>query len=122
MAMVLYWRALVQELIDGIAGSGHWLDQDLRHRLEAAEVAGKHYYHQDPDLLRFVLSKPPDRVKYTRLTPHKEDLDEIMRLAVANGVLQGPIAFEQYADPSFAEAWDGRPMPMPSEESTHTIR
>ena len=34
--------------------------------MQAADFAGKQYYHQDPKLLRFVLSKPPDRVKYTQ--------------------------------------------------------
>jgi NitT/TauT family transport system substrate-binding protein len=61
-----------------------------------------------------VLSKPPDRVKYTRLKPHKQDLDEIMRLALELGMLEREIAFEEYCDPSFAEGFDGRALPMPS--------
>jgi len=108
-------RELVQELVDGIAGSGVWLDQEPSHRMQAAQVAGKYYYNQDPRLLQFVLEKPPDRVKYTKLTPHREDLDEIMQLAVKIGVLKEPIAFEDYADPSFAEHFDGQPLVMPAE-------
>ena len=58
----------VQRLVDGIAKSGKWLDRSMNHRMQAADFAGKQYYHQDPKLLRFVLSKPPDRVKYTNLS------------------------------------------------------
>jgi NitT/TauT family transport system substrate-binding protein len=94
-------RAIVQELVDGIAKSGKWLDEAPEHRMEAAEVTAKHYYFQDPELLKFVLSKPPDRVKYTNLAPLKKDFDEIMQLAVEIGVLDRPIAFEEYVDDSF---------------------
>ena len=106
-------RALVQELVDGIAGSGLWLDQAPEHRVQAAQVAGKHYYRQDPRLLEFVLTKPPDRVKYTNLAPHRGDFDEIMELAVRVGVLREPIAFEDYADPSFSDDFDGTVLVMP---------
>jgi NitT/TauT family transport system substrate-binding protein len=108
-------RELVQELVNGIAGSGMWLDEDVQHRLDAADVAAVHYYNQSPELLHFVLQKPPDRVKYTQLTPHEADLDEIMELAVRVGVLEAPIAFEDYTDVSFADGFDGRPLPMPTE-------
>lgn len=96
-------RALVQELIDGIAKSGKWLDEDQAHRMDAAEVAAEHYYFQPPELLKHVLSKPVDRVKYTNLAPLKPDFDEIMELAVEIGVLREPIAFEEYADDSFVK-------------------
>ena len=95
--------AIVQELVDGIASSGKWLDEDLAHRMDAAEVAGRHYYNQDPELLKFVLSKPVDRVKYTNLAPLKADFDEIMELAVELNVLEGPIAFEEYTDDRFVK-------------------
>ena len=114
-------RELVQELVDGIAKSGKWLDQDLEHRMDAAEVVGKHYYYQPPELLKWVLSKPADRVRYTELAPLKDDFDEIMELAAEIGVLDGPIEFERYADPSFARPlseldWGPEPFP-PAEEA-----
>lgn len=96
-------RELVQELIDGIAKSGKWIDEDMDHRMDAAEIAAKHYYRQPPELLKYVLSKPVDRVKYTNLAPLKPDFDEIMNLAVEIGVLERPIAFEEYADDSFVK-------------------
>ena len=113
-------RGVVQELVDGIAGSGLWLDQSQENRFDAAEVAGKYYYNQDPKLLKFVLSKPPDRVRYSQLKPLKGDFDEIMHLAVEVGMLERPIAFEEYADPSFAEEFPGKALPMPPSEAQPT--
>lgn len=108
-------RELVQELVDGIAGSGLWLEQSAANREDAADVAGRHYYNQDPALLRFVLSKPPDRVRYDELAPLERDFDEIMHLAVRTGVLEEPIAFGAYADPSFAAAASRQVLPMPPD-------
>jgi NitT/TauT family transport system substrate-binding protein len=99
-------RTIVQELVDGIAKSGKWLDEDLAHRMDAAEVAAENYYFQDPELLKFVLSKPVDRVKYTQLGPLEGDFDEIMELAVEIGVLERPIAFQEYVDDSFVRPLD----------------
>jgi len=99
-------RDLVQELVDGIAKSGKWLDEDLDHRMDAADVTAEHYYFQPPELLKHVLSKPPDRVRYTRLAPLREDFDEIAELAHEIGVLSRPVAFEEYADDSFAPELD----------------
>ncbi len=108
-------RAEVQRLVDGIAASGKWLDQKMEHRMTAADFVAKHYYNQDPRLLSFVLSKPPDRVKYTNLRPLQKDFEEIQRLGIESGILQGTAKFEDYADPSFVpdeaaikpHAWEG---------------
>lgn len=100
---------LVQELVTGIAKSGMWLDEDPAHRMDAAEVTAKHYYFQPPELLKYVLSKPVDRVKYTRLTPLKDDFDEIMELAHEIGVLSRRVEFHEYADDSFATAVAAEP-------------
>jgi NitT/TauT family transport system substrate-binding protein len=99
-------RDQVQRLVIGIARSGKWLDQRMDHRMQAAEFAGKRYYHQHPDLLRFVLSKPPDRVKYTNLRVLRKDFEEIEALGVESGILKGTAHFEDYADPSFVEDED----------------
>jgi NitT/TauT family transport system substrate-binding protein len=97
-------RADVQALVDGIAKSGKWLDQGMDHRMSAAKFVSQNYYMQDPRLLTFVLSKPPDRVKYTRLTPLKPDFEEIEELGRESGILKGTAHFEDYVDPSFAES------------------
>jgi NitT/TauT family transport system substrate-binding protein len=106
-------REEVQALVDGIARSGKWLDQSMENRLDAASFVSQNYYMQDPRLLEFVLSKPPDRVKYTKLTPLKKDFEEIEHLGRESGILMGTAKFEDYVDPSFAEkadehteAWD----------------
>ena len=106
----------VQQLVNGIAKSGKWLDQTMDHRMEAAQFVAKNYYMQDPRLLTFVLSKPPDRVKYTQLTPLRKDFEEIEALGLESGILKGTAHFDDYTDPSFAatasagEPWnfDGR--------------
>ncbi|MCC7014172.1 MAG: ABC transporter substrate-binding protein [Planctomycetes bacterium] len=99
-------RPLVQELVDGIAASGLWLeegkDAGAEHRKRAAEVVGKLFYNQDPKLLEHVLTKPLDRVSYAKLQPPKETFDEIMDLAVEMNVIQRRMRFEEYCDTSFA--------------------
>jgi len=94
-------RARVQALVDGIAKSGIWLDQHMNNRMQAAQFVSEHYYNQDPRLLEFVLSRPPDRVKYTNLTVRKPDFEEIELLARKAGILEGKVHFEDYCDPSF---------------------
>lgn len=99
-------RELVQELVNGIAASGEWLDEDVasgaQHRKDAAVVVGKMFYNQEPELLEFVLTRPVDRVKYTDLTPPKDRFDEIMDLAVEMEVITRHMQFEEYCDTSFA--------------------
>jgi NitT/TauT family transport system substrate-binding protein len=94
-------REEVQALVDGIAKSGKWLDCSMDNRMEAGDVVAKKYYNQNPDLLKFVLSKPPDRVKYTNLNLVRKDLEEIEALGQEGGILKGTARFEDYADPSF---------------------
>jgi len=99
-------RALVDELVRGIASSGQWLDSDLQggaqHRHDAAVVAGKVFYNQPPALLDFVLTKDLQRVKYTDLAPPKERFDEMMDLFVEFKLMPRKMNFEEYCDTSFA--------------------
>jgi NitT/TauT family transport system substrate-binding protein len=102
--LIVNERELVQELIDGIAKSGKWLDDSMEHRMDAAEMAARGAYSpQSPELMKYVLSKPIDRVTYTNLAPLKSDFDEIMELAAEIGVLSERIAFEEYTDDSFVK-------------------
>ena len=110
-------RETVQRLVDGIAMSGQWLDKTMDHRMQAAEFVSQYYYNQNPRLLRFVLSKPPDRVKYTNLAVRKPDFQEIEALGKEAGILRGTAHFEDYTDPSFVPPdkkidsynWDYKP-------------
>lgn len=92
----------VRRLVDEIAASGRWLDDGPDHRAEAAQVVAKNYYHQDPKLLHYVLSRPPDRVRYTDLGLRRADFAEIEALGHEAGLLKGTAHFDDYADPSFS--------------------
>jgi NitT/TauT family transport system substrate-binding protein len=107
-------RPAVQQLVDGIAKSGKWIDQSMEHRMDAAQFVANHYYNQDPRLLTFVLSKPPDRVKYTNLALRKKDFEEIEQLGKASGILAGTVRFEDYTDASFVPD-DSAVQPYPWE-------
>jgi NitT/TauT family transport system substrate-binding protein len=110
-------RSDVQGLVDGIARSGKWIDQSIDHRMTAADAAARPEYYnvKDPELMRFVLSKPVDRVRYSNLLLHRPEFEEIQRLAVESGALKGTAGFDDYADPSFVkdnaqiQAWDWEP-------------
>jgi NitT/TauT family transport system substrate-binding protein len=116
-------RDKVQALVDGIAKSGKWLDASIDNRMQASDFVATNYYNQHPRLLQFVLSKPPDRVKYTGLNVRRPDFEEIERLGLEAGILRGTARFEDYADSSFitddsqVEAWDWKG-PV-SEKRTH---
>jgi NitT/TauT family transport system substrate-binding protein len=111
----------VQQLVDGIARSGLWLEGGMDHRMKAAQAVATGYYNQDPRLLRFVLSKPPDRVKYSNLRLARGDFQKIAELALEAGILTRPLAFEEYADTRFSErtagateyGWSGEGNPAP---------
>lgn len=93
----------VQALVDGIARSGLWLDQGKPHREIAADFVGRFYYHQKPELLRWALTKPLDRVMYTPLAPRKADFDLVRDLMIESGVLDRRIEFSDYVDTRFAD-------------------
>ncbi|MDQ6624884.1 MAG: ABC transporter substrate-binding protein [Verrucomicrobiota bacterium] len=95
-------RPEVQQLVDGIAKSGKWLDSNMENRMAAAQFVSKGYYNQNPRLLTYVLSKPPDRVKYSHLKPARANFEEIEVLAKEAGILKGTAHFDDYVDDSFA--------------------
>ena len=91
----------VQELVNGIARSGKWIDQSMDHRMDVAQFVSKNYYNQDPRLLAFVLSKPPDRVTYSNLAVRRKDFEEIESLGREAGILEGKATFDDYTDVRF---------------------
>ena len=97
----------------------------MDHRMAAAEAVAKNYYNQDPRLLSFVLSKPPDRVRYSNLRLARQDFQKIHDMALEAGILDAPMEFEQYADPRFSENTTGAgpyivgpPVSSPSDSSS----
>lgn len=94
----------VQVLVDGIARSGHWLDDGSENRLYAADFVGRLYFNQSPALLRWALTNPLDRVRYTPLSPRKEDFDLVVDLMLEAKLIERRIGFDEYVDTRFAEA------------------
>jgi NitT/TauT family transport system substrate-binding protein len=94
---------VVQELVDGIARSGLWLDKGKPERVDAADFVGRFYYNQKPALLRWALTKPMDRVMYTPLAPRKPDFDLVRDLMLETGVLTKKIEFSDYTDTRFSD-------------------
>lgn len=94
---------LVQRLVDGIARSGKWLEAGMDHRMQAADNISTMYYNQNPKLLRYVLSQPPDRVTYSNLALARSDFKQIESLALEAGILNGPVSFDDYANTRFSE-------------------
>jgi NitT/TauT family transport system substrate-binding protein len=101
--LIDYRPGVVQELVDGIARSGLWLDKGQPEREDAADFVGRFYYNQKPALLRWALTKPLDRVMYTPLAPRKGDFDLVRDLMMETGVLDKKIEFEAYADTRFSD-------------------
>lgn len=93
----------IQRLVNGIANSGMWLEDGMDKRMAAAQFVSKRYYNQHPRLLEFVLSKPPDRVKYNNLNLQRENFEEIEKLGKQSGILNGTVGFDDYVDVRFSE-------------------
>jgi NitT/TauT family transport system substrate-binding protein len=92
----------VQELVDGIAKSGLWLEKGRPQREYAADFVGRYYYHQPVGLLRWALTNPLDRVMYSPLAPRRADFDMVRDLMIETGVLDRKISFDEYVDDRFA--------------------
>ncbi|MEO5775028.1 MAG: ABC transporter substrate-binding protein [Sphingomicrobium sp.] len=104
-------RALVQNLVNHVLGAGIWLDQGPQNREKAIQIAaGKKYFNQDPNILRFVMRQPPDRVTYGDLRMVPREFNELMQMSVDAGTLKHPVPYERYVDDSFALA--GKPAPI----------
>jgi NitT/TauT family transport system substrate-binding protein len=88
---------VVRDLVRGIAESGEWAEG---HRLDAARVTAP-YFRQNEELIRYVLTQPPDRVSYRMLTPTDEDLQKIHDMALRMGLLEKPVTMSDLIDRSF---------------------
>lgn len=101
----------VQTLVDGIARSGLWLDEEDRaraHRDHAADFVGRFYFNQPPDLLRWALLRDLQRVVYTELEPRRADFELVRDLMLEHGLLERSLEFEEYVDPRFARGAMGQ--------------
>jgi NitT/TauT family transport system substrate-binding protein len=97
--------ALVQDLVDHVLGAGVWLDQQQGNRDKAVAIAaGKGFFNQDPNILKFVMENPTDRVTYGDLRMIRAEFEDLMRLSMEAGTIKHPIAYETYVDERFARA------------------
>jgi NitT/TauT family transport system substrate-binding protein len=95
--------AMVQDLVDHVLGAGAWLDQQQHNRDKAVEIAaGRDFFNQDPNILRFVMEHPTDRVTYGDLRMIRTEFEELMQLSLQAGTLKHPIPYETYVDETFA--------------------
>lgn len=95
-------RPLVQDLVNHIQGAGDWLDRSKGNRDKAVAIAAsRKYFNQDPEILKFVMENPTDRVTYGDLRMIRAEFDDLMQLSTEAGTLSNPVAFEKYVDESF---------------------
>jgi NitT/TauT family transport system substrate-binding protein len=105
--------AMVQDLVNQIQGAGIWLDAKQENRNKAVAIAaGKGFFNQDPNILRFVMENPTDRVTYGDLRMIREEFEDLMQLSIQAGTIKREIAFEKYIDESFVKAARAAPMPI----------
>ena len=96
-------RPLVQDLVDQVLGAGVWLDAKQGNRDKAVAIAaGRDFFNQDPNILRFVMENPTDRVTYGDLRMIRSEFEELMQLSIEAGTLTRPVPYERYMDESFA--------------------
>lgn len=98
-------RPLVQNMVNYVLAAGGWLDGQRKNRETAVQIAARReYFNQDPNILRFVMDHPEDRVTYGDLRMIPSEFDDLMHQAVAAGALKHPVAYAKYVDESFARA------------------
>jgi NitT/TauT family transport system substrate-binding protein len=96
-------RPMVQDLVNLVLGAGAWLDARQENRDKAVAIAaGRSFFNQDPNILSFVMENPTDRVTYGDLRMIRSEFEELMELSIEAGTIRRPVAFESYADESFA--------------------
>ena len=98
-------RPLVQDLVNYVLGAGMWLDTQQANRDKAVKIAaGRKFFNQDPNIIKFVMENPTDRVTYGDLSMVRAEFEEIMQLSIEAGTLKRPVGYEKYVDESFAKA------------------
>lgn len=106
-------RPLVQDLVNYIQGAGDWLDASPENRDEAAELAAqRRFFNQDPEVIKFVMENPFDRVTYADLRMIPEEFDDLMRLSIEAKTLPREIPFDAYADASLVRVATAHPITL----------
>lgn len=95
---------VVQDLVNYVMGSGVWLDESHVNREKAVHIAaGRQFFNQDPEIIRYVMENPSDRVTYGDMRMIKHEFDDLMELSVKAGTLSQPVPYETYVEESFTK-------------------
>lgn len=95
--------AMVQALVNYVLGAGRWLDAGQDNRDKAAEIAaGLEFFNQDPEIIKYVMQNPADRVTYGDLTMIRSEFEELMQLSIEAGTITHPVPYETYVNETFA--------------------
>ncbi len=104
-------RPLVQDMVNYVQAAGTWLDAAPANRAKAAQIAStRKFFNQDPNVIKFVMDTPADRVTYGDLRMIRAEFDDLMHLSIEAGTIKHPIAYESYVDESFVKAL--KPVPI----------
>ncbi|HEX9171823.1 MAG TPA: ABC transporter substrate-binding protein [Telluria sp.] len=97
-------RPLVQELVNQVQAAGNWLDAGAANRNKAVAIAAsRKFFNQDPNIIKFVMDNPADRVTYGDLRMIRAEFEELMKLSLEAGTLKRPVAYPTYVDESFVK-------------------
>ncbi|MET0355187.1 MAG: ABC transporter substrate-binding protein [Cellvibrio sp.] len=95
---------VVQDLVNHVMGAGAWLDQQQSNRDKAVAIAAKReFFNQDPNVLKFVMENPTDRVTYGDMRMIKPEFEELMQLSMDAGTLKNAIPYENYVNEHFVK-------------------
>jgi len=104
---------MVQDLVNQVQGAGVWLDEKQSNRDKAVAIAaGKGFFNQDPNILKFVMENPTDRVTYGDLRMIREEFEDLMQLSIEAGTIKHPISYETYIDERFVRAQKTAHIPL----------
>ena len=91
----------VQEICTSFVRSGLAIDAQP----EPASIIGADFFSQDKDIIRRVLTEPPDRILTGELYPQKEDLDIIQKYMMDKmNIMTSLIDLDEFVDTRFADA------------------
>lgn len=91
----------IQEICTSFVRSGLAIDAQP----EPASIIGAEFFSQDKDIIRRVLTDPPDRILTGELYPQKEDLDIIQKYMMDKmNIMTSLIDLDEFVDTRFADA------------------
>jgi NitT/TauT family transport system substrate-binding protein len=90
----------LQELVNSLVNSGNIAANNV----DEAAAVGAGFLKQDADLIKSILTEPPDRIITNELLPNTDDFDKMQNYMCDNmGVLKGKIDLDKFIDPKFAK-------------------